>query len=98
MQLTAINSANWPLTELELAIEDILNPAVSDRPPVSKEELQILSLPCRIGDLGRVYPTQLHPQHHDSAYHIGFPADNIVAQVNSLGAAIGMLAVRKRQV
>ena len=97
MQLTAINSAYCPLTELELAIDDILIPAVSDCPPVSKEERQILSLPCRNGGLGRVYPTQLHHQHHDSAYLIGFPADNFVAQVNSLRAAIGTLAVRKRQ-
>ena len=97
MQLTAINSAYCPLTELELAIDDILVPAVSDRPPVSEEERQILSLPCRNGGLGRVYPTQLHHQHHDSAYLIGFPADNLVAQVGSLGAAIGTLAVRKRQ-
>ena len=28
---------------------------------------------------------------------IGFPADNLVTQVNSLAAAIGTLAVRKRQ-
>ena len=54
MQITALNSANCPLTELELAIEDVLNPAVSDRPPVSKEERQILSLPCRNGGLERV--------------------------------------------
>ena len=97
MQLTAINSANCPFTELELAIEDLLIPAVSDRPLVSKEEQQILSLLCRDGGLGRVYPTQLHPQHHDSANLIDFPADNLVAQVKSLGAATGTLAVRKRQ-
>ena len=97
MQLTAINSAYCPLTELELAVDDILIPTVSDRTPVSKEERQILSLPCCNGGLGRVYPTQLHHQHHDSAYLIGFPADNLVAQVDSLGAAIGTLAVRKRQ-
>ena len=97
MQLTAINSANCPFTELELATDNILIPAVSDRPPVSEEERQILSLPCRNGGLGREYTTQLHHQHHDSAYLIGFPADNLVAQVNSLGAAIGTLAVKKRQ-
>ena len=97
MQLTAINSANCPLTELELAIDDILIPAVSDRPLVSKEERWILSLPCRNGGLERVYPTQLHHQHHESAYLIGFPADNLVAQVNSLAAATGTPAVRKRQ-
>ena len=97
MQLTAINSGYCPLTELELAIDDILIPAVSDHPPVSKEKRQMLSLPCHSGGLGRVYSIQLHHQHQDSAYLIGFPADNLVAQVDSLGAAIGMLAVRKTQ-
>ena len=44
-----------------------------------------------------MYPTQLHHLHHDSVYLIGFPADNLVAQVDSLGATIGTVAVRKKQ-
>ena len=84
-------------TELEQAIDDFLIPAVTDRPPVSKEERQILSLPCRNGGLGLINPTQLHHHHQDSAYLTGPLANYIVAQVDSLGAATAMLAVRKRE-
>ena len=44
-------------TELEQAIDGFFISALSDCPPVSKEERQILSLPCRNSDLELIYPT-----------------------------------------
>ena len=72
-------------------------PALSDRPSVSKEERQIVSLPSRNGGLGLINPTQLYHHHQDSAYLTGPLANNTIAQVESLGAATAMLAVRKRE-
>ena len=95
--MRTMQEASGLFAELEQAIDDFLIPALTDRPPVSKEERQILSLPCRNGGLGLVNPTQLHHHHQDSAYLTGPLADNIVAQVDSLGAATAMLAVRKRE-
>ena len=92
-----VQEASGLFMELEQAIDNFLIPAMTDRPPVSKEERQILSLPCRNGGLGLINPTQLHHHYQDSAHLTGPLADNIVAKVDSLGAATAMLAVRKRE-
>ena len=84
-------------TELGQAIYNFLIPAMTDRPPVSREERQILSLPYHDGGLGLINPTQPHHYYQDSAHLIRPLEDNIVAQVDSLRAATAMLAVRKRQ-
>ena len=52
-----MQEASRLFTELEQAIDDFLIPALNDRPPVSNEERQIVSLPCRNGGLGLINPT-----------------------------------------
>ena len=66
-----MQEASGLFTELEQAIDIFLIPAMTDRPPVSKEERRILSLPCRNGGLGLINPTQLHHHYQDSAHLTG---------------------------
>ena len=92
-----MQEASGLFTELEQAIDNFLIPAMTDCPPVSKEERQILSLQCRNGGLGLINPAQIHHHYQDSSHLTGPLADNIVAQDDSLGAATTVCAVRKRE-